>query len=175
MRAHAEELHVDSDKIGAIGASAGGHLSMMLGVMNKDDGLEGDGGWSDQSSNVQAVVSYVGPVNLAGEYPEVTQKIFKEFLGGAKEERPEQYRRASPISYVNPGDAPMLLFAGTKDQLVPYEQAFEMAQAMTEAKLPGRVELIIGENHGFSGKEMIRTIGDMMQFFGEHLGKPPGK
>lgn len=148
---------------------------MLLGMMDKDDGPEGDGGWSDQPSKVQAVVSYVGPVNLAGDFPPATQNSLKDFLGGTKQEQLEQYRRASPITYVNPGDAPMLLYAGTKDQLVPYEQAVEMAQVMTESKLPGRIELIMGENHGFSRKKMTRTLSDMLEFFGEHLGKPPAR
>ncbi len=175
MRAHADELHIDAAKIGAVGGSAGAHLALMLGVMDKEDGLEGDGGWSDQSSKVQAVVSYVGPVNLLSDVPEVSQGILKNFLGGTREERHDLYRSASPITYVNSGDAPMLLYAGTKDQLVPYEQAFQMTKAMTDAQIPGRVEFLIGENHGFNGKEMVRTLSDMMEFLGEQLGKPAGK
>lgn len=175
MRAHADELHIDAAKIGAVGGSAGAHLALMLGVMDKEDGLEGDGGWSDQSSKVQAVVSYVGPVNLLSDVPEASQGILKNFLGGAREERRELYRQASPITYVNSGDAPMLLYAGTKDQLVPYDQAYEMTKAMTDAQIPGRVEFLIGENHGFNGKEMVRTLSDMMDFLGEQLGKPAGK
>lgn len=144
---------------------------MMLGVMDKDDGLEGEGGWADQSSKVQTVVSYVGPVNLVGEFSQVSQGILKTFLGGPMDERLELYRRASPITYVNSGDAPMLLYAGTKDELVPYDQAFQMTKAMTDAGIVGRVEFLIGENHGFNGKEMTRTLRDMMAFLDEQLGK----
>src|SRR5258708_4320036 len=71
MRSHADELKLDPKRIGAIGFSAGAHLSMMLGVMDPADGLEGDGGWPDQSSKVQAVVSYFGPTDLLGEYPPI--------------------------------------------------------------------------------------------------------
>src|SRR4051794_10569699 len=49
LRAHADEYGLDPDRIGACGFSAGGHLVMMLGVTSKEDGLEGDGGWADQS------------------------------------------------------------------------------------------------------------------------------
>src|SRR5918993_3061393 len=50
LRANADQYGIDPDRLGAIGFSAGGHLSMMLGVTNKEDGLEGDGGSADQSS-----------------------------------------------------------------------------------------------------------------------------
>lgn len=171
MRAHADELKLDSKRIGAIGFSAGAHLSMMLGVMDKDDGLEGDGGWPDQSSKVQAVVSYFGPADLLGEYPEVSQNIIKNFIGGTKDEKREAYRKASPVTYVNAGDAPMLLFQGTVDVLVPYDQAYIMARALTEAKVPGRVELLLGANHGWGGKDIERTQREAYDFFEKYLGE----
>ena len=70
---------------------------------------------------------------------------------------PEQYRKASPVSYVTPGDAPMLLFQGTKDPLVPHTQTYRMLDAMTKAGVPGRAELIAGAGHGWDGAERART------------------
>jgi sugar lactone lactonase YvrE/acetyl esterase/lipase len=171
MRAHAGELQLDPSQIGAIGFSAGAHLSMMLGVMDKDDGLEGTGGWADQSSKVQAVVAYFGPVDLLGEYPPASQNIVKNFIGGTKAEKTAEYKRASPVTYVNAGDAPMLLFQGTEDVLVPYDQAFTMTKALSAAKVPGRIELMLGANHGWGGKELSRTLQTGYDFFAEHLKK----
>jgi acetyl esterase/lipase len=170
MRAKADELKIDPKRIGALGASAGAHLAMMLGVMDPDDGLEGEGGWSEQSSKVDAVVSYVGPTNLIGDFPPISLQILKNFLGGPMDEKHEVYEQASPIKYVDKGDPPMLLFAGTKDELVPYDQAFQMTTALTGAGVPGRVELLIGAGHGFSPKDYQRTMAEAMQFFAEHLG-----
>jgi acetyl esterase/lipase len=169
MRAHADELKLDPKHIGAIGFSAGAHLSMMLGVMDKDDGLEGSGGWADQSSKVQAVVAYFGPADLTSDYPEASKGILKNFLGGTLEEKKDDYRRASPITYVNAGDAPMLLFQGTNDVLVPYEQAFIMAKALTNAKVPGRVELLLNYNHGWGGKDLEYTQRESYDFFEKWL------
>ena len=64
MRANAKDLNLKPEKIGAIGASAGGHLATMLGVMDSSDGCEGEGGCSEHSSKVQCVVNYFGPTNL---------------------------------------------------------------------------------------------------------------
>jgi len=171
LRANAKERNIDPDKIGAVGVSAGAHLAMMLGAMDPSDGLEGEGGNSDQSSKVQAVVSYVGPANLVGEYPPVARRIVQVFLGGDPHEKQDDCKRASPITYVNKGDAPMLLFYGTKDPLVPVDQAFQMTNALTSAAVPARVELLIGAGHGWGGKEMDRTQAETWDFFGKNLNK----
>jgi acetyl esterase/lipase len=169
LRANADKYHIDAARVGAIGFSAGAHLSMMLGVMDKEDGYDDVGEHRDQPSKVQAVVSFFGPTDLLAPYPEATQPILKKFLGGPVEEKRDLARRASPITYVNPGDAPMLLFQGTKDPLVPHDQAVRMADALTKAAVPGRVELLLGANHGWAGAEIQRTSVATHAFFAQYL------
>lgn len=171
MRAHAEELQLDPERIGALGGSAGGHLVMMLGTMDAGDGLEGDGGWADQSSKVQAVVNLSGPADFMLEYPPVSRQIVANFLGGPKEEHEDVYRQASPVTYVNEGDSPMLILQGTKDPLVPHDQAFAMINALTAAGVPGRAELLLGLGHGWGGEEMLHTMNSIYQFLDAHLRK----
>ena len=126
LRAHADQYHIDPERIGAIGFSAGAHLSMMLGTMGPEDGLEGEGGWPKQSSRVQAVVSFFGPTELdAEDIPAPSIPLVNALIGGSKTEFPKQFRAASPLHYVSQGDAAMLLFQGTEDPLVPYTQAIK--------------------------------------------------
>jgi acetyl esterase/lipase len=175
LRAHADEYGIDPDHFGAIGFSAGGHLSMMLGLTDKKDGLEGDGGSPDQSSKVQAVVSFFGPTNLLAEdIPQQVLGILDQFIGGTKSEKQDEYRKASPITYVTPDDAPMLLFQGTKDPLVPHTQTYPMLEAMTKNGIPGRIELLIGASHGWGDPELRRTAVSSFAFFDDHLKAKPG-
>lgn len=172
LRANADKYGIDENRIGAVGFSAGAHLAMMLGAMDEGDGLEGDGGWADQSSKVQAVVSYFGPTDFrTGPVPDRAAPLLNEFIGGTREEKKDAWFAASPAKYVNQGDAPMLLFQGTNDSLVPYQQATQMATEMANSGIPGRVELIMKVGHGWGGKEMSRTEQATHRFFAEHLRK----
>ncbi len=172
LRANAGKYPIDKEKFGAVGFSAGAHLSMLLGTMGKEDGLEGEGGNADQPSQVQCVVSFFGPTDLlADDIPEGVVDLLNDLTGATKSEKPELFAAASPVTYASRGDAPMLLFQGTKDPLVPHTQAYKMADALTKADVPGRVELILGASHGFGGKEMEHTLVETVAFFAQHLKK----
>jgi acetyl esterase/lipase len=170
LRAHADQYRVDPDHIAVWGISAGGHLALMLGVTQKQDGLEGDGGWPEQSSAVQAVIAYYPRTDLAAVgFSDTVQKDHVNFLGGTLAEVPDQYRKASPITYVAPGDAPTLILQGTKDPRVPLTQTTRMIEALTKAGVAGHAELIFGAGHGWSGAERARTDAAAVAFIKEHL------
>ena len=182
LRAHAQELGVDPQRIGALGGSAGGHLSQLLGVMGSADGLEGSGGWSEHPSQVQAVVNFCGPSDLVDEFSHqergkalaslVTREgvsVLQEFLGGTPDEVPDAYRLASPINYVSAGDAPTLILQGTHDILVPYRQAVALAAALARRNVHGRLELVFGNGHGWEREELTRATQSALAFFAEHL------
>ena len=170
LRANADKYKIDTERFGAVGASAGAHLAMMLGVMDEQDGLEGDGGHAGESSKVHAVVSFFGPTDLsADDIPTVTIPLLFDFIGGTKIKLPEKYKQASPITYVDADDAPMLLLQGTKDPLVPHSQAFKMIDALTDAGVRGRAEIIIGGGHGWGGKDLQRSLQQTYGFLDEQL------
>jgi acetyl esterase/lipase len=175
LRAHKGEYRLDADHIGAVGFSAGGHLSLMLGVTGPADGLEGDVSPDAPSSRVQAVVNYFGPTDLAAtDIPAVSLPLVKDFLGGSAVEKPEVAAKASPLTFISADDAPILTFQGTKDNLVPFSQAEKLTDAMAKAGVGGRTELLLGAGHGWSGTEMNRTSNEMFAFFDHHL-KPAKK
>jgi acetyl esterase/lipase len=174
LRSHAAEYRVDVDHIGAMGFSAGGHLSMMLGVTGPEDGLEGDVPPGSPSSRVQAVVNFFGPSDLnATDVPDIAVGLVRDFLGARASDRPDLAAKASPVTFLSKDDAAILTFHGTKDPLVPYSQSIKLGEAMTKVGLPGRVELIVGAGHGWTGPEMKRTMNDTYEFFDAHLRPRP--
>ncbi len=175
LRSNRAKYKVDPDHVGAMGFSAGGHLSLMLGVTGPSDGLEGETTAEAPSSRVQAVVNYFGPTDLAArDIPEASRPLVKDFLGGTPDEKPEAAAKASPLTYVTKDDAPTLTFQGTKDPLVPYTQAVKLTDAMTASGVAGRVDLLIGAGHGWRGDDLKRTMDETYSFFDKYL-KPSAR
>ncbi len=170
LRSHAKEYHLDVDHIGAMGFSAGGHLALMLGVAGPSDGLEGSVPSDAPSSRVQAVVNYFGPTDLtANDIPEVTMPLLNDFLGGPLADKLEVAKKASPLTMVTKDDPPILTFQGTKDPLVPHSQAIKLAEAQTRAGVAGRVELMLGSGHGWSGPNLVHTMLMTYEFMDRYL------
>ena len=108
LRAHAKEYNLDPGRIGAYGNSAGGHLAMLLGMIDKDAHLEGDGPYRDESSLVQAVVSDSGPIDLLDQYRRgALRQVVERFMGGPPEgdRSPRTGGRRPPIRST-PGHPP---------------------------------------------------------------------
>lgn len=173
LRAHAPEYGIDPKHIGAVGFSAGAHLSLMLAVARPQDHLEGEGGSADQSSAVQAAVSFSGPTDLnADDLPPITHGILQSFLGGPIDQKRKEARAASPITYlpeIGSLAPPILLFQGTVDPLVPVTQAYHMLDAMTAAGAPGRAEIVVGAGHGFARDDLFRAAEETFVFFERNL------
>ena len=66
-------------------------------------------------------------------------------------------------------DAAILTFQGTNDPLVPFTQAIKLAEGMTTVGIPGRVELLVGAQHGWGGAELERTRAETFRFFDRYL------
>jgi acetyl esterase/lipase len=170
LKTNAAKYHLDTRHIGAVGFSAGGHLALMLGLTSASDGLEGDAPADAPDTRIQAVVNYFGPTDLAADdIPEVSRPLVKDFLGGSPRDKPEAAAKASPLTYVSKDDPPILSFQGTKDPLVPYNQATKLTDALTKAGVAGRVEFLIGAGHGWRGPELERTKNDTFAFLDKHL------
>ncbi|HBI43634.1 MAG TPA: alpha/beta hydrolase [Planctomycetales bacterium] len=171
LRANAVKYNIDPDHIGAVGFAAGGHLACMLGVTDKEDGLDGAGGNADVSSRVQAVVSFFGPTDLTAKDwgPGVSERNLVPLLGGTLEEKPEAYRKASPLTYAGKNAAPLLLFHGAADKMVLVDQSRWMAEKIASAGGVAELVVVEGEGHGFRSEKLLQCLGKMVTFFDERL------
>jgi acetyl esterase/lipase len=171
LRANAEKYHVDPNRIGATGGSAGGHLSLLVGVAGSVKKFEGTGGNSDASSQVQAVVNWFGPTDLARmyHYNKQVDRLLSTLVGGTPQEQPEQYKEASPVTYVSKDVCPILTIHGTVDKLVPVEQAVEFDAAMKKAGATSELMLLEGQGHGFTGDANRKAREATFAFFDKCL------
>lgn len=133
LRAHSAKYHIDVNHLGAIGWSSGGHLALMLGLLDTVSGFYEEDNLK-YSSKVQAVVSLAGPTELARMYREATypgiSDALRELIGGTPEQLPAKYREASPLYHVTSAAAPVLIIQGGMDTEVPPNQASLFAAEM---------------------------------------------
>lgn len=184
MRAHAKELNIDPNRIGAVGDSAGGHLSLLLGLMDPKDGLEGKGGNPDQSSKVQVVVNFYGPTDFRTwkAWPEAEQVIRHDYgtgldglmagLLGDPDKNAPVYAQASPVTYASKGDPPVITIHGDKDPLVPIEQAVLLQDALEKAGVPHKFITMPGAGHGFGGAQLTDALAQGIAFADSVLKAP---
>jgi acetyl esterase/lipase len=170
LRANAKKYNINPDKIGAIGASAGAHLALLLGVMDKDDGMEGKGGNPKHSSKVQAVVNFFGPTDYqVGMMSKYAKRVLNDFLGGTREENPKAYKAAAPVTYVSVKDAPVQTHHGTADKIVPYDQALRLQIALKKAGVANELHTVDKAGHGWGGKKMSKSVELTFKWFGKYL------
>jgi acetyl esterase/lipase len=174
LRGNAGRYRIANDRIGVLGLSAGGHLACLLGVTDRSDGLEGTAGHADQSSAVQAVVSFSGPTDLTAEElwtKEVRTSNLEPLFGGSPETRRDAIRKASPVHYSPRTPPPILLVHGLVDKTVPVAQAHALGKKLRDQGGVVRIMELEGEGHTFAGPRLTRAIDQMLTFFDERLKK----
>jgi acetyl esterase/lipase len=179
LRAKGAVLGVDPNRIAAAGHSSGGYMATMMGVTDGVAEFDGDGGWPDHSSAVQAVCDWFGPtdflrMNAAGSTQDhdAADSPESEFLGGPIRQNRALADRANPISYVTRARTipPFLIVHGEADPLVPFNQSELLAAALTAVGAEHRLFRVVGGGHGgpaFQSDE-VRALVD--GFFEARLG-----
>ena len=86
---------------------------------------------------------------------------------------PGENRQGDPLRpHVTADDAPTLLIAGDKDDLVPIQHSENIYRAFEEKKVEAKFVPIEGAGHGFQGDDLKRAMEEMVSWFEQQLAKP---
>jgi len=164
IRQNGSKYHLDPDRVGVLGASAGGHLAAMLGTT---------GGDAPDFPKAKAVCALYPPTDLITVVKEDQRDdwlgLVPLLLGGPVNQKADLARQGSPIRYVSQGDAPFFLIHGEQDTLVPKEQSQSMHRALLKAGVPSKLKLFPEEKHGFYPDKALTQ--EIVDYFWTYLGR----
>ena len=177
LRAHAEQYRLAPERIGAIGNSAGAHLAAMLAMTPGEEQFGGTE-YLDQPSNVQAAVCMATPTDMVAIYERHAARgsdVALALIGGTPEELPEEYRTASPCSYVSLDSAPIFFIHGEEDPVVPIAPARELSERLRAVGVDA--PFLVAPGYGHNAKDYLyrkdaeSCAPQVRDFLAKYLGK----
>lgn len=164
IRANAKKLGVDPERIAAGGGSAGGHVAASTGTIEGHD----EPGEDTTISSVPDALVLFNPVI------DTTEKGY----GASK--LPGRETEISPAHHVRKGIPPTIIFHGTTDKTVPFENVERFTRLMKEADNECTLVPFEGKGHGFFNygrdaeafRETVRAADRFLAKHGFLSGKP---
>jgi acetyl esterase/lipase len=191
-RYHAKDYGIDPDRIGIMGGSAGGHLSLMQGLKPIPPDEKSEDPVERTSSRVQAVACFFPPTDFLnyGEpgkvawtttlnwlpspfdferlEPDNKKKLYSQhFVKVSPNEQKAIAKEMSPINWVTSEAPPILIIHGDADRVVPFEQSQRLVKKLEEAKVPVKLEVRKGKDHGWP--DTGPDLALMRDWFDQHL------
>ena len=174
IRKNAERFHIDPERIGCFGGSAGSHLSMMVAMVPEDFD---DGGPTDGLKGVSAKVcnafAFVGPTDFVRQWNESTpgkpndahpyHKVLFHGIEPDSDEHKALYMKMSPITYVRKDVPALLICDGEKDPIVPNMVGKTLQEKLEAVGADSTYWLTVGGGHAFpSGPGFRKVLDDFL-------------
>jgi len=183
LRGNARKYNLDPDHIGVWGESAGGHLSALLGTAGGSNAFEPIGEFKEQSDRVQAVCDFFGPTDFMTvieqgnanalkrrpKWEEWKGDGYSNLIGAKAGVDVEKSKAVSPIQYVSKSSPPFLIYHGTWDQFVPFQQSEELVKKLQANKVEVMLQPMANMEHSGAIYWTEPALKLVKAFFDRHL------
>lgn len=145
----------DPERLGIAGWSYGGYMAE----------------WAiTQTQRFKAAVSGAGMADLASEFGTEDHPSYDEWFYGLPYERPEGFRRSSPITYVKSARTPTLILQGEADVIDPLGQSQQLHRALKRYGVETELVVYPREGHGLKEeKHLVDRLNRIVAWFDKHL------
>jgi acetyl esterase/lipase len=171
---HAREYSLDASKFVLTGTSAGGHRSLITGmlpansVFDRQCVVDGGARWNTSTVpevKVAAIVNWFGIGDVSDLLEGQNAKNYAREWFGSMSNAPELAKQLSPVNYVRAGLPPIITIHGDLDDVVPYSHAVRLHAALDKAGVPNQLVTIKGRKHGgFNREEMVQGYAAIREF-----------
>ena len=164
---NAKQYNFDTSKIVLTGHSAGGHLSLITGMLPKTD-LD-NRCYGDEEMKVAAIINWYGITDVNDVIQGKNLKNYAAMWIGSLPNAAEIAKQVSPLSYVREGLPPVITIHGDKDDVVPYSHATRLHEALDKAKVINRLHTVKNGGHGmFEQKDYKMADEEIWKFLKEN-------
>lgn len=168
VRASADRLGIDPDRIAIEGNSAGAHLALLAAGTQDVEAFEGEGGNPGVSTDVAAALA-IYPPTIFSAGPRERGAV--PLLALTEEGDDEVARLAGPVTHVTPQFPPTMLIHGTADETVPPLASLRMYEALVEARVPVELHMYAEQPHAFDAQPAFgrQCAAEMLLFLDRYL------
>ena len=179
---NSEKFGFDPNRIVLTGGSAGGHLSLMTGMLPVSAGLDrrcpvrkrdvhSQAALQEAEMRVAAIINWYGITDVADLLIGNNAKTYAVAWMGSMPDRFKIAKRVSPLTWVREDLPPVLTIHGDADLIVPYDQAIRLHRALDKVGVPNELYTVkSGEHGGFSLDEIQRAFAAIREFLARHVG-----
>jgi acetyl esterase/lipase len=166
LRAHADELGLDADKIVLWGTSSGAYVTDMVALTNNNPAYEDlSMGNADESSAVQGVISYYAPLNIY-KLPALGDIQFDTYMGYDVKTNKKQAKMANPFDLVTEDVPPFFLAHGTADTVALFQDSIDLIKKINDATggNGSKLKLYVGAQHSEPIIKAVENVKDSLDF-----------
>ncbi|WP_204346051.1 S9 family peptidase [Psychroserpens algicola] len=160
----ATQSEIDADKIGIIGGSYGGYMTMAALTYTPEE--------FDVGVNIYGVTNWIRTLKSIPPYWESFRESLYKELGDPYSADSVRLKRISPLFHTDKVTKPLMVLQGAQDPRVLQVESDEIVEGVRKNNVPVEYVLFEDEGHGFIKKEnQIESYSRILKFLDKHLKK----